>query len=729
MTMKASPIPKKAGKLQLGMNIGKRIASGYIVVLLLASISGFYGVFVLRQSREIDNKVTEVYLPLLNKLEQFGNLILRTDQLVNNWIYQPNEVEKNELRKIHAEDFIGLKNEIETLKVQWSNDDMLSLDIAIGEYIGNLTYQEEVMQALKDPEDYDNDSIVFAVLEIYEGQINPAMSKTSTDLEEFSTQLQSKSDELIQEKYASFDSVETVMITLTILAIIFGAIASYFSTTSITKPVKEVTQLIKRMGFGELPRLDLKTGKDEIGEMVKWIGRLIDALRDTSNFAAHIGRGNLNAKYEPLSDQDVLGKSLLSMHNNLQNVIDETKNVIQEAGMDGNLRARVSDDGKEGAWLELSQSINHLLFSISTPVISVNEIVNAMADGDLTYGYDEEAKGEILILAENLNKALYSLNDLLHRITKSAVEVEESSSEMMTTGEEMSNNTHEIASSISQITTGAQTQVQKVDETSSLLEGVLGSSKDMGTKSETINNAAKTGVQSSNHGTKMIGNVVSSMGEISDYSDKTTISMEVLTNRSKEISRVLKVITEIAAQTNLLALNAAIEAAQAGDAGRGFAVVAEEIRKLADDSKSSADEIKKLIIDVQKDTEEASIVIKNMSSSVKNGETASKEAADAFEEVAKASEQTLTLSEDILTASNEQIDAISNVVTITESIVVIAEQTATGTEEIATSAAELSSGMNSYAHKTKLLNDIAIALKEGVNQFKLNGQENMRAEM
>jgi methyl-accepting chemotaxis protein len=226
----------------------------------------------------------------------------------------------------------------------------------------------------------------------------------------------------------------------------------------------------------------------------------------------------------------------------------------------------------------------------------------------------------------------------------------------------------------------------------------------------------------SEKGTRMSKNVVNSISEIMKYSHQTNESMRVLTERSKEIARVLSMITDIAAQTNLLALNAAIEAAQAGDAGRGFAVVAEEIRKLAEDSRTSAREIEKLINDVQKDTLEAAQVIETMNSNVKTGVEASNEASVVFQEMALSSNQTLIYSEEILKATKSQGESISSVVTITESVVVIAEQTAAGTEEVASSATELSAGMESYMQKSERLNEIARELKQGVGKFKLSSK-------
>ncbi len=526
----------------------------------------------------------------------------------------------------------------------------------------------------------------------------------------------------VSEITAAFRSTFQFTILIGLLGLVILTYTVWKLANRITDSLDLSNNLLKDLARGELDESKRITtiSRDELGEIAQSVNTLMDELNSKSEFSRKIGEGDLNADFEIAGENDVLGASLIMMRNNLRSVIDETNDVVKHAEVEGDLSSRMNPQGKSGAWLELSESINNLLGSVSKPFVVLNDIANSMAEGDLSVRYTEEAKGDILNLAENLNKALDNLDELLDGIVKNANVIGDSSMEMLTASEEMNTNTGEIASAIAEMSSGAQTQVSKVDESSNLVESIQRSATNMSNQAEEINVAAHKVSESSDAGLKMVNKVGFSMKDIKAFANDTNKSIQVLTERSDEITRVLGIITDIAAQTNLLALNAAIEAAQAGDAGRGFAVVAEEIRKLAEDSRNSAQEIEKLITDVQNDTAAAAKVIEVMNESILGGESASNDASMAFKEIASSSNQNLEISKSILEATKEQMESIRNVVSITEGIVVIAEETAAGTEQVASSATELSAGMESYTQKSEEVTEIARNLKEKVGMFKLS---------
>ncbi|HTJ50047.1 MAG TPA: methyl-accepting chemotaxis protein [Cyclobacteriaceae bacterium] len=342
------------------------------------------------------------------------------------------------------------------------------------------------------------------------------------------------------------------------------------------------------------------------------------------------------------------------------------------------------------------------------------DVIKAMAAGDLS----QRAQSED-VLAKQVNGALDNLTSVLNNISQGSDVVARSSDLLQKKTDEMKRNTIEVASSIAQMAKGAQDQASRTDESSKLINHVMTSSNDMEKKANVINKAAEKGLESSNQGMKTVKVLVDNMSGIKESATETAQSISVLTKRTEEIGRTLRVITDIASQTNLLALNAAIEAARAGDAGRGFAVVAEEIRKLAEDSRKSAVEIEKIIGDVQKDTLAAGKAIETMESSVKEGNQSSMEAEAIFLEIAKSSEETFGASKEIQSATVTQKESIGSVVKNFEQIVVVSEETAAGTQQVASSSQQMNGGMLEIAKAGDELSAVAAELQAGIQQFKL----------
>jgi len=220
---------------------------------------------------------------------------------------------------------------------------------------------------------------------------------------------------------------------------------------------------------------------------------------------------------------------------------------------------------------------------------------------------------------------------------------------------------NELSGASQQLAEGSSEQASSLEETAATLNE---SSSMLQRTSENTTQATQisiTATESSEKGQKEMTAMMDSMQKLNDS--------------SKEISKIIKVIDDIAFQTNILSLNAAVEAARAGEAGAGFAVVAEEVRNLAQRSAKAANDTK-------------NIIEKNIELS-KNGMKVAGRVGESLSEINRESINLNTLIEEINVATKEQALGIDQINQALSQMEQVTQQNAANAEETASSSEEL----------------------------------------
>ena len=452
----------------------------------------------------------------------------------------------------------------------------------------------------------------------------------------------------------SIQMTRILILVLAALCIIVTFAMWLIIKSSITKPIKTTAAFANSLASGQLDEEITIVSMDEIGQLTSILDKEVrKAFKDIEKARAIADK---QSEYQTKQvDKLVVNLEKLAAGTlNCDMAVDEPDQDTEEL---------------YGVFNSISENLHLSVNTIKGYIDEISYTLSEVSDGNLVVEITSDYQGDFIALKDSINAIVESLNSILIDINTAA--------------EQVASGTTQVSDGNQEISQGATEQASSIEELSSSITQMAEQIRQNATNATTSTELAIKSKDAANDGNEKMKGMLKSMEEINES--------------SSNISKIIKVIDDIAFQTNILALNAAVEAARAGAHGKGFAVVAEEVRNLAARSANAANETTTLI--------EGSI------RKVEAGTQIANETAGALSSIVSGAEESAELLKGIAVASNEQATGIAQINKGIEQLSQVVQTNSATAEEGAAASEELSSQaelLKSMIAKFTLKTDIGV---------------------
>lgn len=624
------------------IKLGPKLIGGFMVVAMFTLAIGILGINNMGKINGLLQAIYNNHLIGISHTKEANVNLICIGREVRNMILAATTADRENYEKRIEQYNSALREEFQgAKKTTFTDEGKLAVQRAETAYEEYFKSLNDLINTVKKQELLKVDDVVMDKLvgtRKIGDEVGNAMTELARLKEKVGKQMYTESDQI-------YNKMRNLLIVCVIIATLIGIAIGVILTLSITRPVNRIVNTAKKIAEEDLVSLSDALVAGSNGDLSNSVEIKTEEIAVKSEDEIGILGQAFNKMIEKLK---VSGKAFVQLKNSLEMVSDETIMLATEA-LEGHLTVRGDLKKFKGTYRDMVDGFNKTLDAVVEPIKETNEVLQKVAERDLTVRVKGDYKGDMEKLKTACNTTIDNLDDALQQVSQG---------------------TEQVASASQQISAGSQSLAQGANQQASSLEEISSSLEEMASMTrQNAENAekAKALAGEANHNASQGRQAMERMSE----------SINKIKESSDQTAKIVKTIDEIAMQTNLLALNAAVEAARAGEAGRGFAVVAEEVRNLAQRSAEAAKNTANMIEDSVKNADEGVRIVD--------------EVAKSFAEITEGNAKVDNIIAEIADASKEQAQGIDQINSAVAQMDKITQQNAANSEESASAAEELSS--------------------------------------